>query len=95
MPVTRQLGKTMQRFVVSQVKSIWIERDEIRISWGGGSCWFRMGCSLTFIEHMGMSWPPPPMSPWSMWLWSMAAWWEWSIITLMFFWACLLEDSWE
>ena len=39
---------------------------------------------LTFMEHMGMSWPPP-MSPWSMWLWSMAAWWEWSIITLMFF----------
>jgi hypothetical protein len=26
---------------------------------------------LTFIEHMGMSWPPPPpISPWSMWLWS-------------------------
>jgi hypothetical protein len=38
---------------------------------------------LTFIEHMGMSWPPP-MSPWSMWLWSMAAWWEWSIVLMVF-----------
>ena len=35
---------------------------------------------LTFIEHMGMSWPPPPMSPW---LWSMAAWCEWSIILVV------------
>ena len=35
-PVTRHCGKTMQRFSVDQVKSIWGLSDEGWTSWDGG-----------------------------------------------------------
>lgn len=68
-PVMRQLLKTMQRFSVDQVKSIYNPKVSVE-----QKRWLRGGYGRrAFMLHMGWS-PPWPMSM-SPWLW-----WEWSIL---------------